>query len=191
MDEADALESDVNVVPVPAEASDTEVRVVEDEDWEDLINLATAQNNLGLVYYQLEDYPKAEALFASAVAKAKRREQERAEMERRGEAGEQQAKPRPTTNPLASSPAVIQKNLALCFLKQGKLDQSERELKDVLDHLREEMGLREHDEPVVDAFRHLARVYSTMGKADESAFYTGKVARNEERKRAQKQLNLG
>ena len=149
-----------------------------------MINLGTAQNNLGLVYYQVEDYAKAEVLFASAVAKAKQREREREEMERRGEAGEEQVKAQRIAHPLVSTSTVIQKNLAQCLFKQGKLEQSERELKDVLDHLREEVGLREHDEPVIDVFRHLARVYSAMGKTDESTFYADKVARNEERKKA-------
>jgi hypothetical protein len=44
--------------------------------------------------------------------------------------------------------------------------------------------LHEHDEPVIDVFRHLARVYTALGKTDESAFYADKVARNEERRKA-------
>lgn len=187
--DADSQQDDDGVVvPVAPQEADGEATSGagggDDEDWEDLINLGTAQNNLGLVYYQVEDYAKAEVLFASAVTKAKQREREREEMERRGEAGEEQVKAQRIAHPLASTSTVIQKNLAQCLFKQGKLEQSERELKDVLDHLREEVGLREHDEPVIDVFRHLARVYSAMGKTDESTFYADKVARNEERKKA-------
>jgi len=131
----------------------------EGNDEEDLIDLSTAQNNLGLMYYQLGDYSKAEALFESAVRKLKQREKESEE-------------------PAAS---VMQKNLAICLFKQGKLEQSEHELKGLVDHLLEVVGLHEHDAPVIDAFRHLARVYALMDKPEQSSFYADKVARSEER----------
>lgn len=164
-----------DIAPVEADGS-TES---DDNDWEDLISLATARNNLGLAYYQMEEYERAESLFEAALEEAKRRELERAELERRGEAGEIQVKRNAIAS--ASSAAIIQKNLAMCLLKQGKLDQSEHHLKDTLDYLREEVGLRDHDDLVIDVFRQLSRVYTAMGKPIESAFYADKVARNEQR----------